>query len=359
MRGEGRIYQRGNRWWIEYWVRGKQYREGAGETSTEAKRRLKKRWEEIHGDRFVGPEQERLTVGDLADSLITHLKLKGAKAVKSYEYHLAPIKLELGAIRAVDLTPPRVEHFAQLRLTDKKTPATVNREVGALRQAFRLAFKQSRLSRVPYFPMLRESDPRQGFFERAEFEAVLALLPEPVDEIARFAYLTGWRRGEVVSLRWDAVDRDAGEIRLATTKNGRPRSIPLVGELSELVKRRWTAREYQAAEGVTGISEYVFHRGGQPLVDFRRVWTSACTTAKVPGRLFHDLRRSAVRDMVRAGTPQAVAMTISGHRTASVFLRYNITSGEDQRQALLRVQKYRASRSKTRKVVILKTREAR
>ena len=133
MRGEGRIYQRGNRWWIEYWRRGRQYRETAGDTPSEAKRKLKKRWEEIHGDRFVGPEQERITVSDLADSLITHLKLKGAKAVKSYEFHLMPVRGDLGGIRAVDLTPSRVERFAQDRLAAKKAPATVNREVGALR----------------------------------------------------------------------------------------------------------------------------------------------------------------------------------------------------------------------------------
>jgi len=87
-------------------------------------------------------------------------------------------------------------------------------------------------------------------------------------------------------------------------------------------------------DGTVKLSEFVFHRSGAPIVDFRDPWTEACKEAAVPGKLFHDLRRTAVRNMVRAGVGQAVAMTISGHRTASMFQRYNVTSSSDQREAL-------------------------
>ena len=135
------------------------------------------------------------------------------------------------------------------RLKARKARATVNRETGALKQALNLARKQARLTRVPYIPMLREDNARQGFFEHADFEAVVAKLPEPIDDIARFAYLTGWRRGEIVPLRWDAVDRAAHEVRLRTSKNGEGRVLPLDGELWDLMERRWAGRTIGREDG--------------------------------------------------------------------------------------------------------------
>jgi integrase len=114
------------------------------------------------------------------------------------------------------------------------------------------------------------------FFEHSDFEKLARNLPEPIDDIARFGYFSGWRRGEIVSLTWDAVDRNAREVRLRTSKNGHGRVLPLDGELWDVVERRWTARTIQKDDGTTKLSEFVFHRGGDAIVDFRKPWKEAC-----------------------------------------------------------------------------------
>lgn len=369
-RGQGRIYQRpgSSRWWVEYWHRGQQYRESAGQTEGEARKALKARLKEIAGDRFIGPKEERTTVSELLDALAVHLETKGAKAMASLRSHAKPVRDAFGDVRASDLTTARVEAFVRDRLDAGKAPATVNREVGALKQAYRLAQKHGRLTRVPYFPMLREENARQGFFEAGEVAAVVAHLPDPLGDVTRFAFLSGWRKGEIVPLRWAAVDRAGREVWLWTSKNGKRRTLPLDGALWELIERRWAAREYPAPDGTSALAPLVFHRDGAPAGDFRKAWATACikagfsrveraadgTETTVKTKLFHDLRRSAIRNMVRAGVPQSVAMEISGHRTAAVFTRYAITSEDQKREALRRTAAYVASLPTPARVVPLR-----
>ena len=255
--------------------------------------------------------------------------------------------------RAVNVTTADVERYIGERLKAKKARATVNRETGALKQAFNLARRQARLTRVPYIPMLREDNARQGFFEHSDFESLVATLPDPINDLARFGYLSGWRRGEIVSLTWDAVDRTAKEVRLRTSKNGRGRVLPLDGDLWDLIERRWAARTVNKKDGTTKLSEFVFHRGAEPIVDFRKPWKEACTKAKIGGRLFHDLRRTAVRNMIRAGVPQSVAMSISGHQTVSMFGRYNITSATDRIEALRKTAEHLAAQPKKQDAIVV------
>lgn len=345
MRGDGRVFQRGARWWIEYWNRGEQFRESAGKTEAAAAKKLRARLKEIAGEKFIGPKEERVTVDELLDDLMTHLRNQGAKAVASFVSHLKPVRAFFAVTRAMDVTTSMAERYIEERLAAGKARATVNREAGALRQAFNLAARRKppKISRVPYIPTLDEDNARQGFVEPATFEKLAAKLPEPVADLARFAYLSGWRKGEVMPLRWDAVDRRAKEARLRTSKNGRPRTLPLAGALWDVVERRWEAREFEREDGTTALSEYVFHAGdGRAVVDFKRSWATACRAAGAPGLLFHDLRRSAVRNMIRAGVPQSVAMRISGHKTTAMFLRYDITSEEDKREALAKVDAHNA-----------------
>jgi len=348
MRGDGWVYERvyksktgapnTSRWWIAYFKDGEEFREPGGKTEEEAEKKLAKIRRTLHSDDFITPAQRNVRVDELLDDLIKHLETKGAKSVPSFKSYLKPVREFFGSKRAVAVTTAHVREFIEQELEAEKARATINRSTGALRQALRLALKEERLTRVPYIPMLTEDNARQGFVEPAAFEAVVAHLPTPVDDIARFAYGSGWRKGEILPLRWDAVDRRAKEVRLYTSKNGRPRTLPLAEDLWAVIERRWKAREFTNAKGLTEISEYVFHSGdGHPVVDFRKSWQTACLKAGTP-LLFHDLRRSAVRNLIRAGVSQPVAMSISGHRTVSMFLRYDITSEEDKREALRKTQ---------------------
>ena len=182
--------------------------------------------------------------------------------------------------------------------------------------------------------VLTENNTRQGFFERPDLEAVVAALPDYLRDFTRFAYLTGWRKGEIISLRWTDVDRDAGASRLRpeAAKTGRGRTVMLEGDLAELIDRRWQGRLFEK-DGKVRVSDLVFHREGESVGDFRKAWATACQTAGVPDKLFHNLRRTAARNMVRAGVPERVAMAVTGHVTRSMFDRYNIVNEEDLRRA--------------------------
>jgi integrase len=89
----------------------------------------------------------------------------------------------------------------------------------------------------------------------------------------------------------------------------------------------------------TRIIKHVFHIDGEPVGEFKKSWVTACKAAGLPGKLVHDLRRTAVRNLLRARVTEHVAMRLSGHRTRSVFQRYDIVSGDDLREAVRKLGK--------------------
>jgi integrase len=156
-----------------------------------------------------------------------------------------------------------------------------------------------------------------------------------------FAYIVGMRRGEVQSLRWSDIHGDTITLRPENSKNSEGRTIPLEGELEDVIKRSKAARRVERKDGSVLVSEYIFHLNGRPIGEFRKAWVTACKFANVPGRLFHDLRRCAARNLLASGVPQAVAMKITGHKTDSMFRRYAIVTVDQQREALRAAQAYR------------------
>jgi len=340
MRGRGRVFKRGRISWIAYYHDGEEIRESA-KTDDEkvAQKKLDARLKTAGTANFIGPKEERVRYEDLAALYQADYRQNKLKTVEDAERYVRQLRTFFGRERALKI-PERVNDYIEARLADhnkKGDPianGTVNRELSALRRMFRLAVRTKKLSSVPFIPMLAEDNAREGFFEAADFEAVAAHLPPDIADAARFGFLTGWRKGEITSLEWRDVDTRVGTIRLrrARSKTKKGRVLKLTGELLDLIRRRAGLRRPECV--------YVFHRNGKPLRCFRISWQKACKAAGLEGRLFHDLRRSAVRNMVRAGVPQNIAMRISGHKTDSVFRRYDIVDEDDLAEALTLTQDY-------------------
>lgn len=355
-RGRGRIFRPKGRnvLMIAYWGPKQdgsmgEIRESA-KTADEAVARelLDDRLREVANHReglkpFHGPSAERVTVGELLDALerdYESRQIKGLRVAKAQTQHL---REAFSRSRALSLTTDAVRRYIEVRRSAGKSNATINRETEHLAAAFRLALRERRLAALPWIPRLSEKgNARQGFFEKDELEAILPHLPAPLDAATLFGYLYGWREDEIRLLRWDAIDRHAREIRLYESKNGEGRSLPLDEGGWTLIEAQWSAREFPTREGASGLSQWVFHRNGKPVdkSTWGRQWRAARIAAKLPCKLFHDLRRTAIRNMIRAGVPESIAMKISGHRTRAIFDRYNITDERDKRKALEDTRSY-------------------
>jgi len=216
--------------------------------------------------------------------------------------------------------------------------ATINRETSALSRMFQLAIRRGQLERMPVFPKrLDENPPRDGFFEHTEYLKVRAHLPASYRDVLDFAYYSGWRRNEILGLVWSEVDLAGGVIRLpplrSKTKTGRV--LPVSQPLREVLQRR--QRRRRAGDPL------VFHRDGVPVRQWRTALRDACRKARVPHRLLHDCRRTAARNLIRAGVPERVAMLLTGHKTRAVFDRYNIVNEQELLTAGERLATYVAN----------------
>jgi integrase len=365
----GELKQRGQIWWIRYYKNGRRYEESSGsEKESDAKSLLRLREGDIERGVAITPKVGRIrfdeAVNDVINDYRTNRKRSLDDVERRIERHLKPF---FGSRRMASITTADIREYIdsrqkettivrraftftardgtprhvpeQRRTTAGVSNAEINRELTALKRMFNLAIQAGKLIQKPHIPMLKEDNVRVGFFERDQFLAVLAHLPEPVRPAATFAYLTGWRiDSEVLSLEWRQVDFGAGEVRLdpGKTKNGEGRTFPMTRELREVLEQQRAITENHQRQFKV-VCPRVFHRSGRPIKSFRVAFRSACVEAGCPGRVLHDFRRTAVRNLVRAGIPERVAMQMTGHKTRSVFERYNIVSAGDLREAAKRL----------------------
>ena len=338
----GSIYRRGNTYWIQYYRNGKPYRESTkSKKESDAKRLLKKREGEISEGKLPGIYFDRVRFDELAEDLLRDYRINQKKSLERVQISLNHLEGDFQGLRVTQITSTSIDKYVDNRLTEGAANGTMNRELSALKRMLNLGARKTppKVDRVPYIEMLEENNVRTGFFEHNEFLALREALPDYLKGFVTLAYESGWRKSEIANLKWNRVDRERGTVRLEVgeTKNKEGRNYHLGTELKEIFNNQWEARKKGGK-----LLPYVFPGadGKGEVKDIRGAWNSACKKACLGKRLFHDFRRTAIRNMVRSGISERVAMMISGHKTRTIFDRYNIVDDKDLRLATERQEAY-------------------
>jgi integrase len=336
----GELRQRGRIWWIRYYRDGRRFEESSkSEKKQAAIDLLKIREGDIARGVPVTSRMGRLKFDEAVQAVVADYKMNGRDTVKHVERR---IKLHLGpafaGLRMSAITTAKLTAYAVDRQTAGASNAEINRELAIVKRAFRLAMQAGTLMTRPHIPMLGEASARRGFFEPWQLEAVRAHLPNALQPVVTFAYLTGWRvMSEVLPLEWRAVDWEAREVRIdpGAAKSGEPRVYPFTDDVEAVLTTQRAERDRLRLAGT--LVPYVFHRKGKRIRNFYTAWTAACTAAQIPGRLLHDFRRSAVRNLELRGVPRSTAMAMVGHKTESIYRRYAIVDAGSLRAAAAKI----------------------
>jgi len=332
---------------LDYSVNGKRHRESSETTSkTEAQRKLRQHIGDREAGKVIG-RPDRVLLAEYEKDANGQVKLVGGlRWLHETQYDLDCLRSKKRMVdawkhiekffhaptRVTAVTPTQLDQYAKARLAEGAARQTINNELSALRRGFKLAIEKGLLSVMPIIKLPRVQNARKGFFEDGDFAAVLLELPAHEKPVPEFLRHTGWRVSEPLGLTWIQVDRDGGVIRLHAdeTKGKAGRVFPYGRwpELKALVDRQWERRN----------GPFVFHNDGQPIVytTLHKHWKAACKRAGVGNgtRFIHDLRRTAVRAMRRAGLSEGEIMKLAGMKTRSIFDRYNIIDEADLAEAV-------------------------
>ena len=332
------LRQKNGTWYVRYYDENGLQREKSLRTK---KRReaMAKMAELVHETENRGVRSTqvmaRLTLADAYARVVDDYEVRGLKSAATVHQKYAHLKRFFSPRRelaSIDTTA--VTTYRQRRMTQGVKPATINRELCLLKRMFNIC-------EMAYRPTIKMGPEtvRDGYFNPKQLRRLIAALPDDVRPAIRFAALTGWRRGEFLPLRWSQVDRDQQVITLAagTTKNNEPRTLPygMLPDLVEIIDGQWAEHQRLSEQG--RICPFVWNRNGKEIRDFRVPWQRACEAAGRPDGIVHDLRRTAIRELHARGIPEQVAMMISGHKTAGVYRRYNISDTDQIARALAKL----------------------
>ena len=349
-RGSGTITKRGKVWWIQVCVHGQRIRQSSESEKWEDADRLRNKLLGQKSRGELGGPNAKVTVNTVLDRYLEVCTAQSdTKDIYKYVTD-ASLKPFFGKIRGNKVTSDHLLAYRKHRAGQKTikgtpvSPSSINRELVILRAALRSAAHATPpvipLASIPRFTLEDERPfARSGFVVDDVFEKVLVEVPVHLHCITVCAYNSAVRVGELKKITWDQVDFEAGLIRLQKTKNGQPRSIPFMGEMETHLRKAKSSRDEFYPD-----CPWVFSNLGQQIKSFKGSWKASVKRAGYPALLFHDFRRSGIRNLKRSGVSDSVAMRISGHLTDSVFRRYDIVDEADLADAADKIRAFRAAR---------------
>jgi integrase len=339
-RGTGTKYRRGKIWYIKYHHRGEQIRECTHSTDErEAEKLLRKRLTALDEGAKPATHSSRATISKIIDLTLNEYRLMKRRGLKIEELRSKAPKRLVGDVLASKFGKAHVQEYIEARRHEGRADSTINREFSLIRHGFTLARQTDPplIDRVPHIPKLEEDNVRQGFLEHPEYLNLREALPPHLKCLLVCGYYLGIRLGVFRRMKWSQVDLAAAEIRIAKrqAKSKKPHTAPIYGEM-----KTWLDMQFAEHQQLRPDCEYVFNYHGRPIGHHVGGWREACIAVGMPELYFHDLRRSAVRNMERAGIPRKVAMSITGHLTETMYGRYDIVNDRDVRQAARRMEQF-------------------
>lgn len=349
-KGEGSLIRRkGCRFWYAQWYEnGRAIRESTRETvKQKALVELRRKMGKSESGETALSQQKKIKYGDLRAALLANYVEKGNKSLETRAdgtetiVGLKQLDEFCGfsetndGMSVIQLTTDFARRFVKKRQAEGAGPAMVNRSLACLRRMLRIAHEDGKIQNVPKIRLLKEAGARKGFLDLQKLELLVGALPSHLRPLITFLYYCGVRIGEACQIEWPQVDLKHRLIRLEDdqTKNSEARIVPLPSVLVNMLEE---------IKPKTGL---VFSD-----TNLRTEWARACSAVglgtmhkeasdkntwhRYTGLIVHDLRRSAIRNLVNAGVPEKVAMRISGHKTRAVFDRYHIVSTDDVTKAM-------------------------
>jgi integrase len=341
-KGEGSLYKRGAFWWYKT-PQGERFLTGTQIKSEATDFKLRKLSALRTGHPHIVSKAKGATVNELLDAHLAHMRRKGRKSAQDVEWVLnLHVRPYFGERVASTLGTADFEQYRK----DKAdlAPTTLNRHLSYIRSGYVTGHKRvtpRMVEFIPAFPIVDESyNVRQGFLTFEGYEKILPHLPESISPLFVCAFHVSSRKSELKNILWSQVDFEEGLILLdrSDTKNKTGRGLPIYGDMLETLTAQKALRDRDFPEcehvffwhrGDVGISNFMHKLPGTHIGQFAKTWKSAVKAAGYPNLLFHDLRRTAERNMTKAGMDQSMRMKISGHKTANMSIRYNIVVAAD------------------------------
>src|SRR5262245_62827570 len=224
-RPEGCVYRRGEVFWFK-WVDGlgkTHYRSSGSSDRAVAENALREELKRKVDGLAASPDPRRTLVDDLLTALKDRYRVEGRRSLERLEDAVGHLLRLFKGVQAARVKGADVLRYANLRLDEKAKPATINRELAALRAAYRLGLDNDTILAMPRIRLLPENNARQGFTDAKQVATICRHLSPDLADAVRFMFITGWRsRSEVLPLRWPQADLAAGFVRLEprpTTKS--------------------------------------------------------------------------------------------------------------------------------------------
>jgi len=370
-KGEGSLYLRGHSWW--YKVDGQRFPTGTRIKSEATDFKIRKLAELRVGGAEARPHIKPLkarptTVNELLDAHLAHMFEQNRQSANNVASVLAKhVRPHFGDRNAAVLTTADFREYREVKTAQKLSPASINRHLAYLRAGYITGLKRvtpRMVDFIPSFPMVDESyNVRQGFLTFDGYEKVLATLPVSLKPLFVCAFHVSSRKGELQNILWSQVDLAEGLIVLDSreTKNRTGRALPIYGDMVNALadQKKLRDADFPDCQSVFfwHVEDVLIGHGGtrsipgSAIKKFHATWSKAVKAAGFPSLLFHDLRRTAERNMAKAGMDQAMRMKISGHKTPSMSIRYNILTAADIAAEKTKMDEwFKEQKAKTKKI---------